>query len=213
MKRHFALPLALTLAAEFVLFFCLNGKIDASPVSKEPPFTWPAPIPMSPDEVAATDDAGGAPAHPKPDLPSPVTAPETPNPIAIDLPANPIAPPIDSIHIDAGSNPISQSGAGTGFGLPDAAQLDNNPRIRFRQAPVYPYRAKAESMTGEVVVDFVVDLNGRVINPHAVSSTNPVFEEPTLNAVRQWRFEPGLRNGRVVRFRMRVPVEFHLDGN
>ena len=92
------------------------------------------------------------------------------------------------------------------------AQLDNVPRLIYRLAPVYPYQAKAESLTGDVVVDFVVDYNGRVLNAHVVSSTNPVFEETTLRAVSQWRFDPGLRKGRAVRFRMRVPIQFRLDG-
>jgi protein TonB len=39
-------------------------------------------------------------------------------------------------------------------------------------------------------------------------STDPVFERPALAAVKQWRFEPGKRNGKPVRFRMRVPITF-----
>jgi protein TonB len=40
------------------------------------------------------------------------------------------------------------------------------------------------------------------------SSSDPVFEAPSLAAVKQWKFEPGKRNGKPVRFRMRVPITF-----
>ena len=39
-------------------------------------------------------------------------------------------------------------------------------------------------------------------------SSDPVFETPALAAVKQWKFEPGKRNGQAVRFRMRVPINF-----
>jgi protein TonB len=35
-----------------------------------------------------------------------------------------------------------------------------------------------------------------------------VFEAPALKAVKQWKFEPGKKNGKAVRFRMRVPITF-----
>jgi len=55
---------------------------------------------------------------------------------------------------------------------------------------------------------FVVNERGHVENPIIQKSTDPVFERPALNAVKQWRFEPGKRNGEPVRFRMRIPITF-----
>jgi periplasmic protein TonB len=104
-------------------------------------------------------------------------------------------------------------GKGMGPGIIGVDQLDNTPRAVFQRPPSYPYQAKIDGLSGEVVVEFIVDYNGRVMNPHVVSSTHPAFEEPTLRAISQWRFEPGRRNGNTVRFRMRMPVEFHLDRN
>jgi protein TonB len=66
-------------------------------------------------------------------------------------------------------------------------------------------------VSGEVYVDFVVDERGQVTNPQVVKSSNPVFNDPTLRAVSKWQFEPGRRNGKVVKFRMTVPVMFSLD--
>jgi protein TonB len=44
-----------------------------------------------------------------------------------------------------------------------------------------------------------------------VSSNDSRFEAPTLSAISAWRFEPGRRNGRVVRFRMQIPVDYTLS--
>lgn len=49
-----------------------------------------------------------------------------------------------------------------------------------------------------------------VVNPFVVSSTDHRFEEASLRAVSKWRFEPGKHHGRVVRFRMSVPLVFRL---
>ena len=89
--------------------------------------------------------------------------------------------------------------------------LDNAPRTRTQIAPVYPYEAKVNGRPGEVVVEFIVDESGRVLEPRVVRSTDPIFEAATVRAVSKWRFEPGRRDGRVVRFRMAVPVAFALN--
>ncbi|MGH7959039.1 MAG: energy transducer TonB, partial [Opitutaceae bacterium] len=62
-----------------------------------------------------------------------------------------------------------------------------------------------------VHVDFMVDERGHVVDPRIVRSSNRLFEEPTLRAVSKWKFEPGRRHGKVVTFRMMVPVMFNLN--
>jgi protein TonB len=55
---------------------------------------------------------------------------------------------------------------------------------------------------------FVVDEHGKVENMTVQSSSDKSFEGAALSAVKQWKFEPGRRNGQAVRFRMRVPITF-----
>jgi periplasmic protein TonB len=108
---------------------------------------------------------------------------------------------------------IPSVGPGTGGGgrvLP-IDWLDKTPMTRFQPAPAYPFEGKQQGMAGEVLVEFVVDERGRVHEPRVVSSTSRIFEEPTLRAVAKWIFEPGRRNGEVVRFKMAVPVQFRLN--
>ena len=78
----------------------------------------------------------------------------------------------------------------------------------MRVAPSYPYTLKAEGVDGEVLVDFWVDEKGAVHDPVVRSSTRREFEEPTLVAVSKWRFAPGMKDGKTVRFRMTLPVRF-----
>ncbi len=71
---------------------------------------------------------------------------------------------------------------------------------------------RRKRVDGLVVVLFVVDSAGRVVNPSVEESTDPAFEKAALDAVRQWRFEPAVRNGSKVHCRMRVPIRFSAEG-
>jgi protein TonB len=87
------------------------------------------------------------------------------------------------------------------------SDLDQKPRVIYQPSP--QTNAALQKLTpGTVTIVFVVDQRGRVENPIVQSSTNPAFETPALAAVKQWKFEPGKRNGEPVRFRMRVPITF-----
>jgi TonB family protein len=74
--------------------------------------------------------------------------------------------------------------------------------------PVYPYNAAKAGLNGKVVIEFVIDEKGDVINPHVVRSNNPWFERPALDAILKWKFEPGRKDGRVVNVRATQMLEF-----
>jgi protein TonB len=88
------------------------------------------------------------------------------------------------------------------------ADLDQPPRVVTQPPPQYPADMRSQKARGTVHVLFVVDRNGRVVKPQVQKSTHTAFERPALEAVRQWRFEPGKRSGQAVQFRMRVPITF-----
>jgi TonB family protein len=85
------------------------------------------------------------------------------------------------------------------------------PRVTFQKKPIYPFVMRASGMRGEVVVDFIVDIEGRVRNAFVVRTLNPAFDDPALEAVRKWKFEPGHVGDRPVNTHMQVPVIFQLD--
>ncbi len=93
----------------------------------------------------------------------------------------------------------------------EVSELDRAPRAISRTPPVYPYSLRRERITGTVTVLFVIDEEGRVRDPRVDESTHREFERHALDAVRQWRFEPGVKDGRPVPTLVRTPIEFTLD--
>jgi protein TonB len=91
------------------------------------------------------------------------------------------------------------------FSLSD---LDQKPRVVYQPAPIYPPELARKNMQGTVYVLFIVDKTGRTRDLKVQKSTHPAFNSPALKAVKQWKFEPGKRKGKGVRFRMRVPITF-----
>ena len=92
------------------------------------------------------------------------------------------------------------------------ASLDVPPKVIRQTKPEYPLAMHASGMRGEVLINFVVDIEGKTRRVGVVRSSNPYFDEPAIEAVRQWLFEPGKMNGRVVNTRMLVPIAFHIEG-
>jgi TonB family protein len=76
--------------------------------------------------------------------------------------------------------------------------------------PEYPAAAKKEKLEGRVTVEFVVGLDGLVSQAQVTDSTNDVFNEAALAAVRRWTFTPALEEGKPVASGMTVPVVFEL---
>ena len=86
------------------------------------------------------------------------------------------------------------------------AEIDQKPRPIFQAAPVYPAGKRALEVVVSVV--FVVDTTGKVTNPRVEKSTDPAFEKPAVDAVKQWKFEPAVKAGQRVSCKMRVPIRF-----
>ncbi|MDO8745766.1 MAG: energy transducer TonB [Candidatus Brocadiaceae bacterium] len=86
------------------------------------------------------------------------------------------------------------------------ADIDQKPRAIFQAAPVYPAGKRALEVVVSVV--FVVDPTGKVTNPSVEKSTDPAFEKPAVDAVKQWKFEPAIKAGQRVSCKMRVPIRF-----
>jgi TonB family protein len=56
--------------------------------------------------------------------------------------------------------------------------------------PEYPEAARQDRLEGEATVCFTVDAEGRVNRPKIRSSTDKIFEKPTIKAIRASTFEP-----------------------
>ena len=72
----------------------------------------------------------------------------------------------------------------------------------------YPAVARAADIRGEVLVEAVIDEQGRVETATASRSPSEVLTIAALKAVRDTRFRPARRAGLPVRVRLTIPVPF-----
>jgi len=76
-----------------------------------------------------------------------------------------------------------------------------------RAAPMYPFTAVKEKISGQVTVEFTVTKDGQVINAQAVESTPAeIFDKAAVKAIEQWTFEPIEKETQA-----RQVIEFELD--
>jgi TonB family protein len=75
--------------------------------------------------------------------------------------------------------------------------------------PTYPQEALAQGVRGIVILDIVVDTQGKVESTNVVRSV-PGLDEAAIAAARQWGYEPTKVDGKPVRVRITVPITFAL---
>lgn len=81
------------------------------------------------------------------------------------------------------------------------------PRLISETKPVYPVTAQQAGADGNVVVRIVIDKAGNVVDARAVAGPE-ILLGAALDAVRQWRYEPSMLNGRPVPVQMQVTIPF-----
>lgn len=91
------------------------------------------------------------------------------------------------------------------------AEIDQKPRAVFQASPSYPPEMRGKKVGGQVVLIFVVEADGKVSSPRIESTSHQAFSAPALNAIKKWKFEPGLRAGQRVPCKMRVPIRFPAE--
>ncbi|CAN7354280.1 energy transducer TonB [Pseudoxanthomonas sp. LjRoot143] len=75
--------------------------------------------------------------------------------------------------------------------------------------PKYPASMLRAGVGGTVVVLAEVDAQGNPVNVSVVErSGERDLDRAALSAVKQWRFEPAMRNGKAIATSVKVPVDF-----
>src|SRR5512135_2124046 len=75
--------------------------------------------------------------------------------------------------------------------------------------PVYPQEALAQGIRGIVILEIILDKQGKVESTAVVRSV-PGLDEAAVAAARQWEYTPTKVDGKPVRVRITVPVVFSL---
>jgi len=163
-------------------------------------------------------------AKPRRAVAAPVPAP-APAPISIVTPD--LEDPAPGAYDDAppgcltgcGNGPPDSTGAGLGDGrgsvdttngsgrpLPIGGEL-RPPRKTHQVLPQYPELARKAGVGAVVIVQCVIDVQGRVSEARVLRG-HPLLDSSALEAVRQWRYEPTRLNGTAVPVVMTVTVTF-----
>jgi protein TonB len=85
---------------------------------------------------------------------------------------------------------------------------ETKPRPVATVQPRVPANLRKLGLRGTVKVQFTVDTQGRVVSPSIISTPNPALNQPTLDAIKQWRFEPGTRGGKRVPMKTMQPFNY-----
>lgn len=75
----------------------------------------------------------------------------------------------------------------------------------------YPDLARKAGLEGIVVIQIVIDEEGRPSNPKVIKSVHKVLDDEALQAVMAQKYHPGRQRGRPVKVAMNIPVTFRLN--
>lgn len=94
----------------------------------------------------------------------------------------------------------------------DQVEVTAQPERGSTIKPAYPDSLFRENVTGQVLVEFVVDTAGAVVpeSISSISSTHPLFTDAVRRALRDTRFHPATIGDRRVRQLVQLPVKFEM---
>ena len=172
----------------------LKGKPTPPPVQ-----VVPAPSPVeAPPAVAAESGSEGAPADGDSGADGGVTGGVIGGivggieAVALTPPSAPALPPLPL------RTPVRVGG------------LISAPRALTRVRPIYPIIAARAHIQGVVILEAIVDEDGVVQEVRVVRSVN-YLDEPAIEALKQWRYEPLTLNGQRMPFLLTVSMTFSAE--
>jgi TonB family protein len=85
------------------------------------------------------------------------------------------------------------------------------PRLDSKVEPEYTQEAKEAHLQGTVVLSVDIDPQGIATNVEVIRSVEPGIDQKAVQAVGQWRFRPGMKDGTPVTVRATIEVNFRLN--
>jgi len=81
----------------------------------------------------------------------------------------------------------------------------------LRREVVYPTICRENKIEGRVLVTFVINKDGSIVEPQIVRSVHPALDNEALRVISQMpAWKPGMLNGKLVRVKYTVPINFRL---
>ncbi len=131
-----------------------------------------------------------------PTLPSPVMAAPQPAPPAPSAPSKP--------------GPAAMTASTASAGPANGGELSS--KVLFAKPPRYPVDSRRQHEEGTVVLSILLSIDGNVSDISvARSSGSPRLDRAALDAVKNWRWQPLMRDGAAVMVRGIVTIPFILQ--
>lgn len=216
MNKDLIIGLVVSIAFHLITLNPFAGKM-AAPKRVAPPkeeavqFEMP---PMEEEKEEKVEDLNDEPVENQLAPPSLVDLPTVVPVTAFTQPLQPPPPPGLTASKGAINIPVTKPGANFGKGIKDLFDinnLDQRPVARVQPGPQYPYEMSRAGISGEVVVEFIINSNGDVVDTRVVRSSHREFEVPAMQAVQKWKFKAGRKGGRAVNVRASQLIEFNLE--
>jgi TonB family protein len=122
--------------------------------------------------------------------------------------------------IGSGSGGGVGSGKGPGFGPGEGGGVGGGvfhvgggvspPVPIYKPEPEFSEEARKAKYQGVCTLGLIVGTDGRPSNIRVLSSLGMGLDEKAIEAVKNWKFEPAMKDGHPVRVEVAVEVDFHL---
>lgn len=90
-------------------------------------------------------------------------------------------------------------------------QENQNPKLVKRVEPVYPDEAVEKSLEDTVVIEGKTDTEGNVLDVEILKGKHEVLNQAAAEAVKQWKYEPFIVDGKAKAVIFTVSCRFSLD--
>ena len=84
------------------------------------------------------------------------------------------------------------------------------PKIQKRAEPQYPEQFRKQKIQGSLTMSLVIGEDGVPRDIHILIPLGPAGDTNAIEAVKQWRFEPGMKNDEAVAVRATIDVNIRL---
>jgi len=101
-------------------------------------------------------------------------------------------------------------GGGFGGGVFRVGGGVTAPALLYKVEPEYSEEARKAKYQGTVLLYVQVDSSGKAINMRVLHSLGLGLDEKAMEAVRKWKFKPGMKDGKAVTVEAQIEVNFRL---
>jgi len=190
----------------------------------------PPPPPLPPaGKVAPREEVPKPVAPPLPQIVAPTVIPDfipqipdPPPPAALSLTPAP-GPPLPGVPDGSADGKLGGDLAGSVHGISGGVVFPDDGRLHIalneslpllpisQEYPLYPEEGKKKQLEDQVIVRYVIGKNGRVIDVQIIDhARDPMFDVATVEAIKNWRFRPMIKDGKPVEVVHDLAVNFQL---